>query len=401
MSLSRSQLPRRTFLTLAGAGATGLWLGASRPASAWQPEKIAAPAGKELVVRSESPFNAEGPLDKLANDFLTPLKHYYVRSNGAVPKVEALDYRLKVEGLVEKPLELSLLELLDKFKPRRAAATLMCAGNRRSEHSAVKKVGGLQWGPGPIGNAIWSGVALAEVLRAARLKEGAKHVWFESLDKVVEEGKTIHFGSSIPLDKALADDSGVPGAILAHRMNDERLPAEHGHPLRLVVPGFVGSRSVKWLGRIVVSDRPSDNYFVDRSYKLVQQGDAAELASTEPIYQFPLNSAICTPAVGSELKAGRVRVTGYALPPGNAGQFVDKVEVSADGGKTWSPTEFSTPAKPFCWRLWQANLTLSAGRHELVVRATDTEGNTQPDVPPWNLKGYLYNGWHRVPVTVS
>src|SRR6185503_3168986 len=128
-------------------------------------------------------------------------------------------------------------------------------------------------------------------------------------------------------------------------------PAEHGFPLRLVVPGFIGSRSVKWLGKVIVSDRPSTNYFVDRSYKLLQKGDAAELAATEPIYEFPINSAIGLPADGAKLKSGRVEIAGYTLAPGKADRTIAKVEVSADGGRTWRAADFTSAARAFCWRL--------------------------------------------------
>lgn len=401
MNTLNRHLPRRDFLRLAGLGSAGFWLGSSGETGfAFEPSKPASPHGKQLVVRTEHPFNAEGPLEKLATRFLTPREHFYVRSNGGVPQIKAEDFRLTIEGLVEKPLTLSLTELTDKFKPRSATATLMCAGNRRREHSAVKKVGGVQWDAGAIGNAEWAGNALADVLRAAGLKAEAKHVWFESLDKVEEEGKTIHFGASIPLAKALADDDDVPGALLAHRMNGEALPPEHGFPLRAVVPGFIGARSVKWLGKIVVSDRPSDNYFLDRSYKVVQKGDAAELAATEPIYQFPITSVICVPAAGAKSGAA-LSVNGYSLPPGLPGRTIAKVEVSPDGGKSWKAAEFTSPAKPFCWRLWKVKLPLAPGPHELVVRAFDSSGHAQPEKAEWNLKGYLNNAWHRVSVTAS
>lgn len=395
-------LRRRKFLALAGAGAAGFYL-SSPTRSASEDQKTAPSAsegGKQLVVRTEQPFNAEGPLDKLSQSFHTPFEHFYVRSNGHIPKLKPDEYRLSIEGLVNKPLTFSLHGLAETFRRRSADATLMCAGNRRREHSAVKKVGGVQWDAGAIGTAQWHGFALADVLRAAGLKESAKHVWFESLDEVVEEGKTIHFGASIPLAKALADDKDVPGALLAHGMNGEPLPPEHGFPLRAIVPGFIGARSVKWLGKIIVSDRPSDNYFLDRSYKVVQKGEPAELAATEPIYQFPITSAICLPAADAKVDV-EFKVSGYALPPGLPGRTIAKVEISADGGKTWKTAELTHASKPFCWQLWRAKLTLPAGRHTLVVRATDSAGALQPEKVEWNLKGYLYNAWPRVEVSVS
>ena len=350
-------------------------------------------------MQSAEPFNAEPPLDKLTAAAVTPVEQFYVRNHGPLPKVAAADFRVRVEGLVRKSAELSLGQLRDQFADEDAAATLTCAGNRRREMNAIRPVPGVQWDAGAIGHAKWTGPALWRVLESAGIESGARHVWFEGLDPIKEkDGSVAPFGGSIPLDRALAKSQP---AILAHAMNGKSLTSEHGFPLRTVVPGYIGARSVKWLTKIVVSDRPSPNHYVAEAYKLVSTDSKDELAKAEPIYEFPINAAICTPAAGAKLKAGEVTVRGYALPPGDGKSTISKVELSSDGGRTWLPARLEGEAAANIWQLWSAKVMLGPGDHELVVRATDSAGRVQPERAAWNLKGYLHNAWHRCAVTVA
>jgi sulfite oxidase len=262
--------------------------------------------------------------------------------------------------------------------------------------SAIKPVGGVQWAAGAIGHARWQGAALAEVLRAAVIQAGAKHVWFEGIDPIKEtDGSVAPFGGSIPLEKALAAE--FP-SLLAYAMNDGPLSAEHGFPLRTVVPGYIGARSVKWLTKITVSDRPSPNHYVAEAYKVVQSDDKNEVARAEPIYAFPVNAAICSTG---GTKAGPRVLGGYALPGGEAASTIAKVEVSRDGGRSWMSAKLIGEARPYAWQHWTAEIHLPPGKHELVVRATDSRASTMPERAEWNFKGYLYNGWHRVTVEVA
>lgn len=352
-----------------------------------------------LVVHTDVPRNAEPPLDRLVQSWLTPVDAFFIRSHGPTPQVDPAAYRLSVEGLVEKPLRMALDQLRQTFPSISTLATLTCAGNRRSEHSLVKPVAGVPWREGAIGNARWEGVRLSDVLKAARVKPDARHVWFEGLDRIDHEGTTISFGGSIPLEKAFADADHTPGALIADRMNDRPLTADHGFPLRMVVPGYIGARSVKWLQRIVVSDRPSPNHFVADVYKIVEEDTPLEVAETAPLYRFPINSAICVPQAGARLAPGCTTVRGYALPPGN-GAAIARVEVSADRGRTWREAAFASDPKPYCWVLWRADVPVAADTAELVVRASDSRGTVQPRRVAWNVKGYLYNAWHRVAVEV-
>ncbi len=390
-------LTRRTFTQSFATGAVGLWIAGPNVLRA---ESVFSP-GKELIVHSDDPPNAEPSLDKLVASPLTPLNHFYVRSHGTTPKIDTASFRLSVEGLVEKSLQLSLEQLTEQFRKRTVEATLTCAGNRRNEHSLIKPVSGVPWGAGAIGNATWGGAVLSEILKKAGIKDGAQHVWFEGVDEIQHGGEIIGFGGSIPLDKALADTGTMPGALVAYEMNDQPLLPDHGFPMRTVVPGYIGARSVKWLGKIVVSDRPSPNHYLQDAYKIITTDDPQQLAAADPVYEFPINAATCTPAANAKLKSGELLVQGYALPPGLPGRTIAQVELSTDGGKTWSSAKFTTPTKPFCWRLWQAKLAVSPQTTQLIVRTVDSAGEMQPANVDWNLKGYLFNAWHRTPIQVA
>jgi sulfite oxidase len=312
---------------------------------------------------------------------------------------------MKISGLVNRELEFSVAELKDKFDTHKVAATLTCAGNRRQEMSLIKKVAGVQWDAGAIGHANWMGALLSDVLAAAEIKPGAKHVWLEGLDPIREkDGSEAPFGGSIPLEKALVKTGVNSASLLAHTMNEQPLTAEHGAPLRLVVPGYIGARSVKWLAKIIVSDVPSTNHYLAEAYKIIQTDDKDEVAKAEPIYDIPFNVAIGL-ANGTKLKVGQQFIQGYALPRGQ----VRSIEFSANNGRSW--TEINMRQQPqdsgnqFNWKLWETEVDILPGKQTLIVRASGTkikngqvEKLTTPEQGEWNLKGYMYNGWHRVRV---
>lgn len=398
LSSRAADLSRRQWFTQAAALGSVAYLGGN---SFSQEVANDAPASK-LIVRQESPFNAEPELAALVKNFITPVEHFYVRSHGPVPEVDADKFRLKISGLVNRELEFSLSELKDKFDTHRIAATLTCAGNRRQELSAIKKVGGVQWDAGAIGHARWMGALLADVLAAAELKPEAKHVWLEGLDPIKEkDGSEAPFGGSIPLAKALEREGRKLPSLLAHTMNDKPLTADHGAPLRLVVPGYIGARSVKWLAKIIVSDKPSPNHYLAEAYKIIQTDDKEEVAKAEPIYEYPMNVAIGLPTDGTKLKAGRQEIRGYALPFGRSDSFVSTVELSIDNGRTWNRTQPLASDGSFCWQLWSANVELLPGKQTLIARASGRDSFNRSETPEkgeWNLKGYMFNAWHRVRV---
>lgn len=362
-----------------------------------QDKAATKPMRPELLVRQEQPFNAEPELAELVKSAVTPIDQFYVRSHGPVPKVDPGSFRVKISGLVNKELEFSVAELKEKFDTHKIAATLTCAGNRRQEMSAIKKVAGVQWDAGAIGHASWMGPMLSEVLRAAEIKPDAKHVWLEGLDPIKEkDGSEAPFGGSIPLEKAMHERGDELPSLLAHTMNDEPLTAAHGAPLRLVVPGYIGARSVKWLAKIMVSDKPSTNHYLAEAYKIIQTDDPAEVAKADPIYEYPLNVAIGLPVTGTRLPVGRHRIQGYVLAGGQVGNGVTSLEISSDNGRNWRKMQTGFVG-PFSWTLWSTEVNILPGKQTLIVRASDQHTST-PEQGKWNLKGYMFNAWHRVRV---
>jgi sulfite oxidase len=351
----------------------------------------------DRIVHSADPLNAEPALSVLRARWLTEQGDFYVRSHGTVPLLEAGQHRVRVHGRVAQTLELSVEALRTGFAQRSVTAAMQCAGNRRSDLLAVRAVEGDPWRAGAIGNAEWTGVALRDVLRAAGAAEGASHVAFGAVDEMTKGGATFRYGVSIPLGKALS-----PEVLLAWGMNGAPLAAEHGFPLRVVVPGFAGVRSAKWVAEIEVRDSPADTPVQLVDYRLfpgsVGEGEA-DPALGMTIDAMPLNSAICEPARDALVAAGPVRVSGYAV---STDRSVSRVEVSADGGRSWCQARVEEAASPWSWVFWGATVELPAGEHELAVRAWDSAGQTQPASAEevWNYKGYLCNAWHRVRVSV-
>ena len=349
-----------------------------------------------LIVHGDAPYNAEPPLARLRASYRTAADDFYVRSHGDLPELDAVAYRLTVDGALPTTLELSLHDLQTRFPQVTVTATMQCAGNRRADMRSVAPVSGDPWNGGAIGTADWTGVRLGDVLREAGLTEGADlHVAFESHDRVEDHP----YGASIPLSKALS-----PETLLAFAMNGEPLLPEHGFPLRAVVPGFAGVRSPKWLRRITVQDHPSDNPIQARDYKLFPPdvtAETADAAKGHSINTMPLNAVICEPARGANLKSGPNVVTGYAV---SGDRTVVRVDLSGDGGRTWAQATLEHDAgAPFAWTFWTIELDLPIGEHELAVRAWDEAGQTQPADPDdtWNYKGYLSAAWHRVHVVVD
>ncbi len=355
-------------------------------------------AAKDLIFRTTEPRNGEPSLSQLVQSWITPVKHFYVRSHAPNPTVDINQFVLTVEGKVRKPLTLSLAQL-NRLARRTVTATLTCAGNRRTEFNQEGKVGGVQWEAGAIGNAQWSGFALADVLKMAGVLEGAKHVWFEGLDKIQRNEKVIPFGGSIPIEKAMLGGD-LPGALLVDRMNGQALTPDHGYPLRTVVPGYIGARSVKWLGKVVVSDMPSPNHYLAHAYKVVKSTDPIDWTEAGPIYRYPINGAIASPEPAETIRPGWLNVSGYVLPTGHADSKIRQVEISTDDGLTWQPAKAIGQSSPFCWQLWKARIRVTRDTKSLSLRALDTSGGFMPQRVPWNAKGYLQNSWYRLPLKV-
>ena len=337
-----------------------------------------------LIVRTNAPLNAEPPLEALCRSHVTPTELFFVRSHSAVPAVSPETYRLKVGGEVREPLVLSLRDLRDRFPRAEVTATLACAGNRRSELSRLAPIAeAVPWGPGAIGNAVWAGARLADVLATAGIGAEARHVEFTGLDLPTVEGRAQAFDAAIPIEKALA-----PEVLLAYEMNGGPLPAEHGFPLRAVVPGYIGARSAKWLAEISVEREPSTGYFQSRDYAL----------EGRPLAELALNSAFCGPVDAATAGGTSIEIAGWATARG--GRLLERVEVSADGGRSWVPTVLEEHnGEPWSWRLWRGNVSVGPDSPELVVRAWDGSGQPESLAAVWNDRGYMNNAWHRVELT--
>nr|XP_057910935.1 sulfite oxidase, mitochondrial [Doryrhamphus excisus] len=374
-----------------------------------------------LRVNSQKPFNAEPPPEILSDSYITPSAFFFKRNHLPVPQVDPASYELQVHGLPGGVLRLSLEDLKKRFPKRTITATLQCAGNRRSEMNTVKQVKGLNWGIAAISNATWGGALLRDVLQAAGygpdVAPWARHVQFEGLDKDVT-GTT--YGASIPLNKAVSEEGDV---LLAYEMNGEPLPADHGFPVRVVVPGTVGARNVKWLSKITVSADESGSHWQQNDYKGFSPAtdwDTVNFKSAPAIQELPVQSAITAPADGAVVfRSGEeLTVKGYAWSGG--GREVVRVDVSLDGGKTWqvarlrggggddegqAPEVSPPPGRAWAWKLWEltAPLPPDARQLEIVCKAVDNSYNMQPDTvaPIWNLRGVLSNAWHRVKVNIS
>lgn len=351
-----------------------------------------------FLVRQSSPYNGGPAPERVIRDFETPNELFFVRNHGDVPAVDPETYRLTVDGLVRRPLSLTLDEIRH-FPKATVTATLQCAGNRRLEMMAVEPIPHeLPWGTEAISNAVWGGVPLRDLLAAAEPRSRARHAAFTGLDETERHGHRFRFGGSIPLGKALG-----PEVLLAYEMNGEPLPAVHGAPLRVVVPGYIGARSVKWLTAITLQEAPSDNYFQSKAYRLfpsAMRPETVEYDQGMMLGDFPVSSVICAPREGETLAAGTVTVRGWAFAGG--GRTVERVDVSTDGGRTWTVASLRESG-PWTWRLWEAALDLPAGSHELICRAWDSAAHTQPEhsAQVWNFKGYVNNAWHRVRVTCA
>ena len=368
---------------------------------------------KELTVNAKEPFNAEPPVPLLRGSYVTPNAFFYVRNHGPVPLVNETEYRLEVTGIVRRPLTLSFTELKSRFPKKTVMATLMCAGNRRTEMSGIKPVRGVGWGVAAISNSTWSGALLRDVLLAAGVDggdEGSFHVSFVGMDSVKEEGGK-GYGSSIPLEKAMDDKGDV---LLAYEMNGAPLPRDHGYPLRVVVPGYVGARSVKWLATIVVQKEESSSFFQQLDYKIlpshVDWGTpnlARYWKSSPALQELNVQAAICSPEDRAGIPRGApFTVQGYAIAGG--GRRIVRVEISLDGGDTWTEANLFSSEQPlkqfsntyWAWTFWSLYLESFPSPCVIVCRAWDAAFNGMPEDGRkiWNMRGVMNNCWHKVSV---
>ncbi|MGA7145180.1 MAG: sulfite oxidase [Desulfobacterales bacterium] len=342
----------------------------------------------KMRVMNQEPFNAETP-NQYLRSWITANKVFFARNQGQIPEkpIPLSDWSLTIEGEVNKPLVLGFDQIC-RMPKAIVSNTIECSGNSRS--LLERKASGNPWTIGGVGNAVWGGVWLRELLESAGLKDTAHHVAFEGLDQPLGSAK-IQFIRSIPLEKAMSS------LLLAYEMNGEPLPPKHGYPLRALALGWTGANCVKWLHKIIVLDRPFEGFYMDKVYRKFQQGQDPKTG--EVVTGINLKSIITQPESAEILEAGSVTVLGAAY----AGESsVDRVEISVDNGKTWNPATFIGPNEPYAWRQWQFLWSVKEkGEYTIMSRATDTQGNQQPMNANWNVLGYGNNGVHEHAVTVQ
>ncbi|KAI0131534.1 molybdopterin binding oxidoreductase [Daldinia grandis] len=331
----------------------------------------------------------------------------YDRNHCPQPATEQLSSRtheVHIDGYVRNPLNLSIENLRSDFPQHEVVCALQCAGNRRHDmRTVVREVQGIDWSDGAVMNCQWRGPLLKDILEKADIVDLSTgddaHVAFASFQ--VECQDDSWYGASIPMSRALDLDKEV---ILALERNGKPLSVRHGHPVRIIAPGLVGARAVKWLDRITVQKEESQNHYMQRDYKALPpqatgSASAGKYWSVTPaVQEMPANSVISSPRTGDTVKrdnGGKVELYGYALPSGDGGPIV-KVEVSTDGAHTWTEArlEHDDEEGKWSWKFWRAKVLVPPGQSRVIFsRATDASGQTQPDLPACNFRGVCYNGY--------
>jgi DMSO/TMAO reductase YedYZ molybdopterin-dependent catalytic subunit len=347
-------------------------------------------AGK--IVRGESPLNLEAPFENL-DGFITPTESFYVRTHFPIPAIDRDAWWLHVEGDVENPFTLNYEELLD-LPAVTMPATLECAGNNRCLLEA--KVKGVQWGLGAVGTAEWTGIPLSVLLDRAKVKANAHEVVLEGRDcGMLEDSKSppgeLTYARSIPLKKAQQD------VLLAFKINGVDLPQENGFPVRAIVPGWYAMASVKWLQRVIVMSQPFSGYYQTIDYAYWKRRE--QIAERTPLAELQVKAQIARPSAGETVPANtNVRVHGAAW---TSDCEITKVELSTDGGATWTDAKLLGESRTNAWRLWEYKWQTPAtpGKQTLIARATDSLGRTQPVHRDPDRGTYMIN--HLLPITIE
>jgi DMSO/TMAO reductase YedYZ molybdopterin-dependent catalytic subunit len=372
---------RRGFLIATGVAALAAGLRTSE-APAQAPAPI--PGKERLIVRSPRPLNLETRLPDL-DDLHTPESVFYVRNNYDGAPVDPAQWSLRIEGEVDNPVVLRMDDLR-KLPMITQEVTLECAGNGRAFHTP--RATGIQWEYGAVGNARWRGVRLADVLALARPRRSGDHVAFDGADKPPTP-QAPDFIRSVPMWKAQE-----PHTMIALEMFGKPIPHLHGGPARALVPGFVGSASIKWLERIMVLPEEFDGPFMKRGYRAPRAEDEKDTYSLQSL---EVKSLIVKPAADARLPVARTKVSGWAWS--GEGELTG-VDVSTDGGRTWKPAQFVLTWDRYSWRKWEYDWDPRPGAYTLMARATDSLGRIQPMSRAFNPQGYRWNVIHSVKVEV-
>jgi DMSO/TMAO reductase YedYZ molybdopterin-dependent catalytic subunit len=359
---------------------------------------VAYPQKRPLIRLTTRPPQLETPFSVFNEGVITPNDAFFVRYHLAdIPtNIDPATYRLRIKGAVNTPLDLSLAALKALGDPMDIVAVNQCSGNSRGFFTP--RVGGGQLAHGAMGNAKWTGVPLKRVLEKAGLAAGAKQVTFDGLDKPVLPG-TPDFVKALDIDHALDGE-----VMLAYAMNGEDLPMLNGYPLRLVVPGYFGTYWVKHVSDIAVVDSVFNGFWMNPAYRIpdnpshsVPPGEAPK--KTTPITRFAVRSFITSVGDGATIPAGRETVVrGIAF---DGGQGITEVQFSADGGRTWRGTELGRDLGRYSFREWKTALTPRAGSLELMARAFNRGGESQPLDALWNPAGYMRNVVEKVKISAA
>ncbi len=386
------RISRREFLLVA-AGAALLPSAALSAASRSKTPTVsdALPAARRRMLQMNGyAIDAETPLDALTT-YLTPNDLFFVRHhwNPMYPGVRT--WTLTVDGEVENPLALKLSEL-KRLPKTTVTCVLQCAGNGRGLFQPT--VPGVQWKYGAVGNARWTGVRVADILKKAGVKAPGKHLHTFGSDK--PPGKVPPFSRSVEMEKALSD------CILAYEMNGEPLSQLHGAPARLIVPGWAGDHWMKWVTRLSPQPEPQKGFYMETAYRYPRKpgepGVALKPEEMDPVTELFVKSNITQAPASAKIGAATV-IRGLAF---SGAPDISKVEITDDDGATWGPADLDREHDPWAWRLWSFRYVPKVpGKVRLAARATDSHGGVQPKEAVWNQSGYLYNSWHSVEIEVT
>jgi sulfite dehydrogenase len=357
------------------------------------------PEKTELLLLTSRPPQLETPLSYF-DRAITPNEAFFVRYHVfPIPtSVDLSTWRLRVTGMVERSLELSMRDLQTRFPESSVVAVNQCSGNGRA-HFKPRVFGG-QWSNGAMGNAEWRGARMRDILKTAGLKAGAIEVTFNGLDAPAAPS-VPDFVKSLGVTRILED----PDVLVAYKMNGQPLPMLNGFPARLLVPGWYSTYWVKNLSEITVLDHEFDGFWMKKAYRIpdtpcgcVAPGTAPE--RTVPISRMNVRSMIASPRQGARLQRGRPFILkGVAF---DGGDGIREVQVSTDGGTSWKGAELGRDLGRYAFREWSLNWTPTrAASYRLMVRAVNNKGDSQPSEPLWNPAGYLRNVIERVDVLVA
>ncbi|KAI5857958.1 nitrate reductase [Tricharina praecox] len=376
------------------------------------------------------PFNVEAPLTALFDEgFLTSPELFYVRNHGAVPQVsdeEIPDWAISIEGLVENPITITFKQVLEKYEQVTVPITLVCAGNRRKEQNQVRKSQGFSWGAAGVSTSLFTGPMLADIIAKAKPTRKARFLCMEGADQLPNG----NYGTSIKLSWVMNRERGI---MLAHKMNGTPLTPDHGRPIRVVIPGQIGGRSVKWLKRIIITDKPSDNWYHKYDNRVLPTMVTPEMSKQDDkwwnderyaIYDLSVNSAIAYPQNDETLLLGEncpefYRFRGYAYSGGM--RRITRVEISLDKGATWELADINYPEDLYretekelyggrldmatrdacyCWCFWELPIAVNrlVNAEDVVVRAMDDSMTIQPRDMYWSVLGMMQNSWFRIAI---